>query len=162
MDSGVTDYVCRLVNTFPEITEVWLSGSRANGTANGNSDWDLIGYSTSAARRRRRRLGYPKVPSDPKSPSLQHARCSRAALMVEMVTRPASISWTAQRRLASKNARRHDGEQKFVACSSPPSLDSDRVIQSRINRAKSGHRALDGSKRVAGEFWWHRRGRDVT
>lgn len=37
-----SDYVRRLVTTCPEIREIWLIGSRANGTAKEDSDWDYI------------------------------------------------------------------------------------------------------------------------
>lgn len=37
-----SEYVDRLVSFCPEIREVWLIGSRANGTATNKSDWDYL------------------------------------------------------------------------------------------------------------------------
>lgn len=38
----------RLIESAPQLTEIWLIGSRANDTASENSDWDFIAFSTSA------------------------------------------------------------------------------------------------------------------
>jgi len=35
-------YVEQLVSAYPGITDVWLFGSHANGTANADSDWDYL------------------------------------------------------------------------------------------------------------------------
>jgi hypothetical protein len=35
-------YVDELVSTYPSIREVWLFGSRANGTEREDSDWDYL------------------------------------------------------------------------------------------------------------------------
>ena len=40
-----TEYVQRLVSAHPAIGEVWLFGSRANGTARDDSDWDYLVFS---------------------------------------------------------------------------------------------------------------------
>jgi predicted nucleotidyltransferase len=37
-----TQYVAELTATYPGIREVWLLGSRANGTATEASDWDYL------------------------------------------------------------------------------------------------------------------------
>ncbi len=39
-------YLDRLVKKFPEITEIWLFGSRANSMLRATSDWDLLVFST--------------------------------------------------------------------------------------------------------------------
>ena len=44
----LSDYIRRLVGTFPKIRQVWLLGSRANGTAKDNSDWDYIVFGDTA------------------------------------------------------------------------------------------------------------------
>jgi predicted nucleotidyltransferase len=36
------NYILDLTGSFPCIREIWLFGSRANGTAQPNSDWDLL------------------------------------------------------------------------------------------------------------------------
>lgn len=35
-------YINELVTAYPSIREVWLFGSRANGTEHANSDWDYL------------------------------------------------------------------------------------------------------------------------
>lgn len=35
-------YVLKLVAAYPEVTEIWLIGSRAGGTAGIASDWDYL------------------------------------------------------------------------------------------------------------------------
>lgn len=42
----ITKYVHGLKLSFPSITNVWLLGSRANGTARDNSDWDFLVFSS--------------------------------------------------------------------------------------------------------------------
>jgi hypothetical protein len=37
-----TQYIDELVAKYPSIREVWLFGSRANGTAHAGSDWDYL------------------------------------------------------------------------------------------------------------------------
>jgi hypothetical protein len=39
-----TKYVAELVAAYPSIREVWLYGSRANGTAGEKSDWDYLAF----------------------------------------------------------------------------------------------------------------------
>jgi hypothetical protein len=41
-------YVDALVQAYPAIREVWLIGSRANGSAKPSSDWDYIAIADSA------------------------------------------------------------------------------------------------------------------
>jgi predicted nucleotidyltransferase len=41
----VATFIIDLVKAFPAIDEVWLFGSRADGTATAASDWDLIAFS---------------------------------------------------------------------------------------------------------------------
>jgi predicted nucleotidyltransferase len=38
----ILEFVRHLVNVAPGIKEIWLLGSRANGTAREDSDWDLL------------------------------------------------------------------------------------------------------------------------
>lgn len=52
-------YVAELVAAYPSIREVWLYGSRANGTAREKSDWDYLAFAdaaTLAALRRETRF----------------------------------------------------------------------------------------------------------
>ena len=42
MDSDIEAYVQRLVSAYPEITLIWLIGSRANNKAREDSDWDFF------------------------------------------------------------------------------------------------------------------------
>ena len=37
-----TEYVKKLVLAYPSIKQIWLIGSRANGTARADSDWDYL------------------------------------------------------------------------------------------------------------------------
>ena len=46
LSERIHDYVAGLCASFPDITEVWLIGSRANGTALPESDWDLLAIAT--------------------------------------------------------------------------------------------------------------------
>ncbi len=43
--SNVAALLRDLVSTFPDIEEVWLLGSRAEGTETAASDWDLLVFS---------------------------------------------------------------------------------------------------------------------
>jgi hypothetical protein len=36
------EYLDRLVNAYPSIREIWLLGSRANGSSRPDSDWDYL------------------------------------------------------------------------------------------------------------------------
>jgi predicted nucleotidyltransferase len=38
----LNSYLASLIDRSNEITEIWLIGSRANGTARIDSDWDLL------------------------------------------------------------------------------------------------------------------------
>lgn len=38
----LSEYIENLLSVCPEITEVWLIGSRANNKAQEDSDWDLF------------------------------------------------------------------------------------------------------------------------
>lgn len=38
----ISTYIDKLVKKYPSILEIWLFGSRANGEANQNSDWDFL------------------------------------------------------------------------------------------------------------------------
>ncbi|MEO7726149.1 MAG: nucleotidyltransferase domain-containing protein, partial [Burkholderiales bacterium] len=40
--SAIASLIARLTRTYPGISGIWLFGSRANGTARDNSDWDLL------------------------------------------------------------------------------------------------------------------------
>ena len=46
----IQSYISSLIKKYPTIREVWLFGSRANGTATPNSDWDLLAFSDSPIR----------------------------------------------------------------------------------------------------------------
>jgi hypothetical protein len=43
-----TEYVAKLAAAYPRIREVWLYGSRANGTETVNSDWDYLAFADDA------------------------------------------------------------------------------------------------------------------
>ena len=58
------DYIENLLATCPEITEIWLIGSRANDKARAGSDWDLLvfgGPRTLAALRENLSLRRPDI-----------------------------------------------------------------------------------------------------
>lgn len=40
--ADVVTYIERLVDRLPELLEIWLLGSRANGKEHSQSDWDLL------------------------------------------------------------------------------------------------------------------------
>lgn len=42
-------YIDRLAVAYPGITEIWLFGSQANGTAGPNSDWDYLAFTDDAS-----------------------------------------------------------------------------------------------------------------
>lgn len=42
LEEDVKTYIEQLVSSYPKITSIWLIGSRANGTATKNSDWDFM------------------------------------------------------------------------------------------------------------------------
>jgi predicted nucleotidyltransferase len=44
IESDADRYVAQLVAAYPAIREVWLFGSRANGTAREDSDWDYLAF----------------------------------------------------------------------------------------------------------------------
>ena len=53
------NYVLKLVGAYPEISEVWLLGSRAQGTARSDSDWDYLVFgSHRVLRSLRQRNGF--------------------------------------------------------------------------------------------------------
>jgi len=39
-----TEYVSQITAAYPAIREVWLIGSRANGTEGASSDWDYLAF----------------------------------------------------------------------------------------------------------------------
>jgi len=43
-EADANRYVAELVAAYPAIREVWLFGSRANGTAREDSDWDYLAF----------------------------------------------------------------------------------------------------------------------
>lgn len=43
------EYIDELVRAHPSVEEVWLFGSRANGTARETSDWDYLVFVSSAS-----------------------------------------------------------------------------------------------------------------
>jgi predicted nucleotidyltransferase len=43
-DAELATYIATLVDAHPGIREIWLIGSRANGTARPDSDWDLLAF----------------------------------------------------------------------------------------------------------------------
>ena len=47
LTNEIANYVRDLKSEFPSITDVWLFGSRANGTTRDDSDWDFLVFSTS-------------------------------------------------------------------------------------------------------------------
>ena len=53
MDLNITEeiqeYLSEIVSNISGIREIWLIGSRANGTAQDNSDWDFLVFGNSAA-----------------------------------------------------------------------------------------------------------------
>ncbi|HYU13330.1 MAG TPA: nucleotidyltransferase domain-containing protein [Stellaceae bacterium] len=57
-------YVSALVATYPEISEVWLIGSRAEGNARTDSDWDYIVFGNQQilnSLRQRKQFNAPEV-----------------------------------------------------------------------------------------------------
>lgn len=44
LDEETTHWTQQLVRTCPGVREVWLLGSRANGTARSDSDWDFLAF----------------------------------------------------------------------------------------------------------------------
>ena len=51
----IGDFIVRITGTYEEIEEVWLMGSRANGTARPDSDWDLLVFADEPTFRRMRK-----------------------------------------------------------------------------------------------------------
>jgi predicted nucleotidyltransferase len=49
LDDESADYIKKLTSRVSGIRRVWLIGSRANGRARGNSDWDFIVFSDPAS-----------------------------------------------------------------------------------------------------------------
>lgn len=47
MDENIDDYLGSLAAACGGVESIWLIGSRANGTARTNSDWDLIAFGNS-------------------------------------------------------------------------------------------------------------------
>ncbi len=39
---NIAEYVAQIASACPEVEEIWLIGSRANGTERPGSDWDLV------------------------------------------------------------------------------------------------------------------------
>jgi predicted nucleotidyltransferase len=50
MHANITEkiqkYLCEIVKNISDIREIWLIGSRANETAQDNSDWDFLVFGT--------------------------------------------------------------------------------------------------------------------
>lgn len=46
LTEDIKNYIYDLKLAFPSITDVWFVGSRANGTARDNSDWDFVVFSS--------------------------------------------------------------------------------------------------------------------
>jgi hypothetical protein len=46
LTENIAKYIHDLKSSFPSITSVWLIGSRGNGTAREDSDWDFIIFSS--------------------------------------------------------------------------------------------------------------------
>jgi predicted nucleotidyltransferase len=44
LSSEIRQHVRKLGSCFPELEGIWLLGSRANGTARPDSDWDLLAF----------------------------------------------------------------------------------------------------------------------
>jgi len=42
MEPKINKYIDELITSYPEILSIWLIGSRANNSANENSDWDFF------------------------------------------------------------------------------------------------------------------------
>jgi len=42
MNKEIKNYLAELKALYPEISSIWLIGSRANGTARQDSDWDFL------------------------------------------------------------------------------------------------------------------------
>ncbi len=42
--AAASEYILELVTAYPSIREVWLFGSRANGLATPESDWDYMAF----------------------------------------------------------------------------------------------------------------------
>ena len=42
MEPKIKTYIDELITSYPEINSIWLIGSRANNSANKNSDWDFL------------------------------------------------------------------------------------------------------------------------
>ena len=42
------EYIGRLVQAYPSIREIWLLGSRANGSERPDSDWDCLAFGDDA------------------------------------------------------------------------------------------------------------------
>ncbi len=47
-DVEAAEYILELVMAYPSIREVWLFGSRANGSARPESDWDYMAFADEA------------------------------------------------------------------------------------------------------------------
>lgn len=45
LSEEMSEYVADLKRAYPAISSMWLFGSRADGTANESSDWDLFVFS---------------------------------------------------------------------------------------------------------------------
>lgn len=46
--AAASEYISELVAAYPSIREVWLFGSRANGLATSESDWDYMAFADGA------------------------------------------------------------------------------------------------------------------
>ena len=46
LSPDITAYLNRLVSAYPQIESIWLIGSRAQGTARQDSDWDFFVFAT--------------------------------------------------------------------------------------------------------------------
>jgi hypothetical protein len=46
LSEEIHNYIEGLKTAYPSITEIWIIGSRANGNANNDSDWDFLVFSS--------------------------------------------------------------------------------------------------------------------
>jgi predicted nucleotidyltransferase len=58
LNGAVEAYIAQLRGLCPEISAIWHIGSRADGTAKAESDWDLLVFGTGAVLSRLRQSAY--------------------------------------------------------------------------------------------------------
>ena len=59
-----SEYISELIKTYPEILEVWLIGSRSQGTQRRDSDWDYLVFANMRilrSLRQRKRFHLPDI-----------------------------------------------------------------------------------------------------